>query len=281
MEQRFDTLITARSNPFKLNIKETVKYKDLIWLFVQRDFKTKYKQTILGPLWFIIQPLLTTFIFTIVFGQIAKLSTDGVPQFLFYLAGNVPWLFFSSCLTRTSATFYENVRLFGRVYFPRIAVPISTVITCFFNFLIQFIMFVIIDVILLLTGANTQITWYAALFPLLILELGVLGMGIGIIISSLTVKYRDLQVLVGFGVQLLMYVSPVVYSISSIENSTLKTLIMLNPVSPVIEFMRAGWLGVGTTDWLYLGISLAVTLVIAFLGIVIFNKTEKNFMDKI
>ena len=281
MKEKFDTLITAKSNPFKLNIKETVKYKDLIWLFVQRDFKTKYKQTILGPLWFIIQPLLTTFIFTIVFGQIAKLSTEGVPQFLFYLAGNVPWLFFSSCLTRTSATFYENVRLFGRVYFPRIAVPISTVITCFFNFLIQFIMFVIIDVILLLTGANTQITWYAALFPLLILELGILGMGVGIIISSLTVKYRDLQVLVSFGVQLWMYVSPVVYSVSSIENATLKTLVMINPVSPVIEFMRAGWLGVGSTSWLYLGISLAVTVVIAFLGLVIFNKTEKNFMDKI
>ncbi|MBR1676855.1 MAG: ABC transporter permease [Clostridia bacterium] len=281
MEKQFDTLITAKSNPFKLNIKETVKYKDLIWLFVQRDFKTKYKQTILGPLWFIIQPLLTTFIFTIVFGQIAKLSTDGVPQFLFYLAGNVPWLFFSSCLTRTSATFYENIRLFGRVYFPRVAVPISTVITCFFNFLIQFIMFVIIDVILILTGANTQITWYAALFPLLILQLGILGMGVGIIISSLTVKYRDLQVLVSFGVQLWMYISPVVYSVSSIEDTTLKTLVMLNPVSPVIEFMRAGWLGVGSTSWLYLGISLAVTVVIAFLGLVIFNKTEKNFMDKI
>lgn len=281
MKEKFDTLITAKSNPFKLNIKETAKYKDLIWLFVQRDFKTKYKQTILGPLWFIIQPLLTTFVFTIVFGQIAKLSTDGVPQFLFYLAGNVPWLFFSTCLNHTSTTFYTNARLFGRVYFPRIITPISTVITCFFNFLIQFVMFVCLDVVFILVGANVHITRYAALFPLLILELGVLGMGIGIIISSLTVKYRDLQVLVGFGVQLLMYVSPVVYSISSIENSTLKTLIMLNPVSPVIEFMRVGWLGVGSTEWLYLGISLAVTLVIAFLGIVIFNKTEKNFMDKI
>ncbi len=281
MKGTFDTLITAKSNPFRLNLKETTKYKDLIWLFVQRDFKTKYKQTILGPLWFVIQPLLTTFIFTIVFGKIAKLSTDGVPQFLFYLAGNVPWLFFSSCLNRTSATFYENVRIFGRVYFPRIAVPISTVITCFFNFLIQFIMFVAIDIILILIGANVQITWYAMLFPLLILQLGVLGMGVGIIISSLTVKYRDLQVLVSFGVQLWMYISPVVYSVASIENSTLKTLVMINPVSPAIEFMRAGWLGVGTTNWMYLGIGLAVTAVIAFVGLVIFNKTEKNFMDKI
>ena len=280
-QEKFDTFITAKSNPFKLNIKETAKYKDLIWLFVQRDFKTKYKQTILGPLWFIIQPLLTTFIFTIVFGQIAKLSTDGVPQFLFYLAGNVPWLFFAACLTHTSTTFYENARLFGRVYFPRIVTPISTVITCFFNFLIQFVMFLIIDLVFIFTGANVQITWYALLSPLLILQLGILGMGVGIIISSLTVKYRDLQVLVSFGVQLWMYLSPVVYSVSSIENATLKTIVMLNPVSPIIEFMRSGFLGAGASLWLYWGISLAITLLIAFFGVVIFNKTEKNFMDKI
>lgn len=281
MKQQFDTLITAKKNPFKLNLKETVKYKDLIGLFVQRDFKTKYKQTILGPLWFIIQPLLTTFIFTIVFGQIAKLSTDGVPQFLFYLAGNVPWLFFAACLNQTSATFYTNARLFSKVYFPRIITPISTVITCFFNFLIQFIMFVIIDVIFIFTGANTQITIYALLSPLLILQLGLLGMSVGIIISSLTVKYRDLQVLVSFGVQLWMYISPVVYSVSSIENETLKTLVMINPVTPVIEFMRKGFINAGSTPWLYLAISLGVTAILAFFSIVIFNKTERNFIDKI
>lgn len=281
MNEKFDILITAKSNPFKLNLKETAKYKDLIWLFVQRDFKTKYKQTILGPLWFIIQPLLTTFIFTLVFGMIAKLSTDGTPQFLFYLAGNVPWLFFSTSLVHVSTTFYDNARLFGRVYFPRIITPVSTVITCFFNFLIQFIMFVVIDLCFVLTGAGVNITLYAILTPVLIAELGILGMSVGIIISSLTVKYRDLQVLVGFGTQLWMYLSAVVYSVSAIENATLKTLIMLNPVTPVIEFMRAGWLGVGTTSWLYLVISFAVTVLTAFFGVIIFNKTEKNFMDKI
>ncbi|MBP5467540.1 MAG: ABC transporter permease, partial [Clostridia bacterium] len=179
------------------------------------------------------------------------------------------------------ATFYNNARLFGRVYFPRMIAPISTVITCFFNFLIQFIMFVIIDVVFVITGAGANITLYALLTPVLILQLGILGMGVGIIISSLTVKYRDLQVLVSFGVQLWMYLSPVVYSVSAIENATLKTVIMLNPVSPVIEFMRAGWLGVGTAQWLYLGISLATTALIAFFGLVVFNKTEKDFMDKI
>ena len=281
MKEQFDTLITAKKSPFKLNIKETAKYRDLIWLFVQRDFKTKYKQTILGPLWFIIQPLLTTFIFTIVFGKIAKLSTDGVPQFLFYLAGNVPWLFFAACLNQTSTTFYSNARLFSKVYFPRIVTPISTIITCFFNFLIQFIMFVIIDVVFIIFGSNTQITVYALLSPLLILQLGLLGMSVGIIISSLTVKYRDLQVLVSFGVQLWMYISAVVYSVSSIENATLQTLIMLNPITPVIELMRKGWLGTGTVSWVYWGISLAITLLIAFFGIVVFNKTERNFIDKI
>lgn len=281
MKEKFDTLITAKKNPFKLNVKETLKYRDLIWLFVQRDFKTKYKQTILGPLWFIIQPLLTTFIFTIVFGEIAGLSTEGVPKFLFYLAGNVPWLFFAACLNQTSTTFYSHARLFSRVYFPRFITPLSTVITCFFNFLIQFIMFVIVDAAFILTGAAAEITLYALLAPVLIVQLGVLGMSIGIIISSLTVKYRDLQVLVGFGVQLWMYLSPVVYSVSSIENVTLKTLVELNPVTPAIEFMRKGFLNTESVSITYLGISFAVTAVLAFFSIVIFNKTERNFIDKI
>ena len=281
MQNQFDTLITAKKNPFKLNVKETVKYKDLIWLFVQRDFKTKYKQTILGPLWFIIQPLLTTFIFTIVFGNIANLSTDGTPKFLFYLAGNVPWLFFAAVINQTSTTFYSHARLFSRVYFPRIITPISTVITCFFNFLIQFVMFIIIDIVFIITGANVEITMYALLSPLLILQIGLLGMSVGIIISSLTVKYRDLQVLVSFGVQLWMYVSPVVYSVSSIENETLKTAVLINPATPIIEFIRKGFINGGSTPWLYLAISLAITAILVFFSIVIFNKTERNFIDKI
>ena len=281
MKENFDTFITAKKNPFKLNIKEAAKYKDLIWLLVQRNFKAKYKQTVLGPLWFVIQPLLTTFVFTIVFGQIAKLSTDGTPQFLFYLAGSVPWLYFASVINQTSNTFYSNARLFSRVYFPRIIAPISTAITCFFNFLIEFLMFIVIDVIFILSGANVEMTLYALLSPLLILQLGILGMSVGVIISSLTVKYRDLQVLVGFGVQLWMYLSPVVYSAAAIENETLKTLLMLNPVSPIIEFLRKGFINAGSTPWLYLAISFGLTMVLAFLSLIIFNKTERNFIDKI
>ena len=281
MKYKFDTVITAKKSPFKLNIKEMLKYKDLTWLFVQRDFKTRYKQTILGPLWFIIQPLLTTFVFTIVFGYIAKLSTEGVPQFLFYLAGNVPWLFFAACLTRTSRTFYDNARLFSRVYFPRMITPLAAVVTCLFDFLIQFAMFLVIDVVFIITGANVGITTYALLSPVLILQMGLLGMSIGLIISSLTVKYRDLQVLVSFGVQLLMYLAPIVYSASSITNETLHTLIMLNPVSPIIELMKKGFIGAGSTPWSFWAISGAITLLIAFFAIIIFNKTERNFIDKI
>lgn len=280
MKEKYTAFITSEKRIFRINAGEVWKYRDLISLFVARNLKTRYKQTILGPLWFIIQPLLTTFIFTVVFGYIANLSTGGAPKFLFYLAGNVPWLFFSACVTQTSSTFLNNARMFGKVYFPRLVVPVSTVITCGVNFLIQFGLFIIIDVIFLVNGA-VAITWYAALLPVLVLELGILGMGVGITVSALTVKYRDLQVLVSFGVQLWMYLSPVVYSVSSIKNETLRTLVMINPVSPIIEFMRAGWLGAGATSWLFFGISWAITLLIAFFGIAIFNRVEKNFMDNI
>ncbi len=280
MKEKYTAFITSEKRIFRINAGEVWKYRDLISLFVARNLKTRYKQTILGPLWFIIQPLLTTFIFTVVFGYIANLSTGGAPKFLFYLAGNVPWLFFSACVTQTSSTFLNNARMFGKVYFPRLVVPVSTVITCGVNFLIQFGLFLIIDVIFLVNGA-VAITWYAALLPVLVLELGILGMGVGITVSALTVKYRDLQVLVSFGVQLWMYLSPVVYSVSSIQNETLRTLVMINPVSPIIEIMRAGWLGAGATSWLFFGISWAITLLIAFFGIAIFNRVEKNFMDNI
>ena len=280
MKEKFTTYITSEKRIFAINAKEVWKYRDLISLFVARNLKTKYKQTVLGPLWFVIQPLLTTFIFTVVFGYIANLSTSGAPKFLFYLAGNVPWLFFAACVTQTSATFLNNARTFGKVYFPRLTVPVSTVITCGVNFLIQFGLFLIIDVVFVITGA-VEISLYAALLPVLVLELGILGMGVGITVSALTVKYRDLQVLVSFGVQLWMYLSPVVYSVGSIGNETLKTLIMINPVSPIIEFMRAGWIGTGETSWMFLGISWAITLLIAFFGIALFNRVEKNFMDSI
>lgn len=279
--EKFTTVITSKRKLFSLNLKEVWKYRDLIWLFVQRDFKTKYKQTILGPLWFIIQPLFSTVVYTLVFGTIAGLSTDGTPSFLFYLAGNIPWLYFSTCLTNTSNTFVSNSGVFGKVYFPRLTTPIATVITCMLNFLIQFALFLVIWACFFFTGANVQITWAAALLPLLVLQMALLGMGCGIIISSMTTKYRDLQVLVGFGVQLWMYLTPVVYAASSLGDGLFYTAVMINPVSSIVEIMRYGWLGSGSIPWLYWGISWGITLGVLFLGIMIFNRVEKNFMDTV
>ena len=281
MEKKWTAVIKPKKKLFDLNLKEVYKYRDLIWLFVKRDFKTRYKQTILGPLWFVIQPLLSSVIHTLVFGTIAGLSTDGVPQYLFYLAGSISWGLFSGCLTSTSNTFVSNANVFGKVYFPRLTTPIATVITQSFNFLIQFGIFLLMSLVFFLSGQSFQITWAAALLPVLMLQMALLGMGFGIIISSLTTKYRDLQVLVGFGVQLWMYITPIVYSSNELVGRKLYTLMMLNPVSPIVELFKYGWLGAGTTPWLFWGISWAVTIFVLFLGIVIFNKIEKNFMDTV
>lgn len=282
MEKKWTAVIKPKKKVFDLNLKETFKYRDLIWLFVTRDFKTRYKQTILGPLWFVIQPLMASVIHTLVFGQIAGLKTDGVPQFLFYLAGSISWGLFSGALTATSNTFVANAGVFGKVYFPRLTTPISTAITQIFNFLIQFGIFgVCMLVFAFIPGQNFTVTWVAALTPLLIVQLALLGLGFGIIISSLTTKYRDLQVLVGFGVQLWMYITPVVYSSNTIGNGKLYTLTMINPVSPIVELFKYGWLGAGSTPWLYWGISWIATIAVLLLGIVIFNKIEKNFMDTV
>lgn len=280
-KNKFSVCIKPKNKLFSLNLKEVWQYKDLIWLFVQRDFKTKYKQTILGPLWFVIQPLFSTVVYTLIFGTIAGLSTDGTPSFLFYLAGNVPWLYFSTALQNTSNTFVANSNVFGKVYFPRLVAPISIIITCIINFLIQFALFLIVWFCFFFTGANITITWAAALTPLLIVQMALLGLGVGIIISALTTKYRDLQVLVTFGISLWMYLTPVVYAASSLGGGLFYKAVMCNPMSPIIEIIRYGWLGSGNIPWLYWGISWAATLVVLFFGIIIFNKVEKNFMDTV
>ncbi len=280
-EKGYSVRISSKSKMFSLNLKEVLKYKDLIWLFVQRDFKTKYKQTILGPLWFVIQPLFSTVVYTLVFGNFAGFSTDGVPQFLFYLAGNVPWLYFSTCINSTANVFVMNSSVFGKVYFPRLTAPISTVITCMLNFFIQFSLFLVIGMVYIVTGTPVQINWVATLLPILIVQLAMLGMGFGIVISSLTTKYRDLQVLVSFGVQLLMYLTPVVYTASSLGESLFYKVVMLNPVSPIVELIRYGWLGSGSTPWGYWGISWIFTMAVLLAGILMFNRVEKNFMDTV
>lgn len=280
MAKKWTAIIEPPKKLVDLKLKEVWSYRDLVWLFVKRDFTTRYKQTVLGPLWFFIQPLLITVAQTFIFGNIAGLSTDGLPQFLFYMAGNVPWLYFSTCLSSTSNTFTANAKIFGKIYFPRLTTPIATAISSLINFVIQFVMFVCFIFIFMAMGDNVHITWIAALTPLLILELAILGMGFGIIISSLTTKYRDLQVLVSFGILIWMYLSPVIVSGSSLS-PTVYTLMMLNPVSPVIELMRYGWLGSGTTPFMFWGISWIVTIAVLLIGIIMFNKVEKTFMDTV
>lgn len=280
MNENWTTVIKPKTGWFDINLKELLKYKDLIIMFVKRDFKTMYKQTILGPLWIIISPLLTTLMFTVVFGNIANISTDGMPQIVFYMLGTTVWTYFSTCLTKTSSTFTGNAAIFGKVYFPRLVTPISTVISGLVNFGVQFLMFLGFMVYFKITGSSIHPNLYILITPLLLVQLAALALGFGIIISSLTTKYRDLAVLVTFGVQLWMYATPVVYPASQIGGK-LKTLMMLNPVSPIVETFRYAFLGSGSIPWNYLGISVVTTLVVLFVGVVLFSRVEKTFMDTV
>jgi len=276
----WDLIITPRKKWYDLQLRDVWHYRDLIGMFVRRDFVSRYKQTILGPLWFLIQPFLTSVVFVVVFGNIANLPTDGLPQMLFYMSGNVLWNYFSGCLTGTSTTFTSNAHLFGKVYFPRLVTPLSIIISNLITFAIQFFFFLGFFVYFLLRGSNIGITSWALTLPLLILLMAGLGLGFGIIISSLTTKYRDLQQLVGFGVSLLMYLTPVIYPISSIPEK-LRWIAEVNPITPIIETFRAGFLGAGNANWLGLGYSGVFMLVVMFIGIVIFNRVEKTFIDTV
>ena len=279
-QENWTTIIKPKTGWFDINLRELVQYKDLIVMFVKRDFKTMYKQTILGPLWIIINPLLTTLMFTVVFGNIANISTDGMPQIVFYMLGTTVWTYFSSCLTKTSSTFTGNAAIFGKVYFPRLVTPISTVISGLINFGVQFLMFLGFMAYFMIKGSPIEPNLWILITPLLLVQLAALALGFGIIISSMTTKYRDLAVLVTFGVQLWMYATPVVYPASQIGGK-LKTLMMLNPVSPIVESFRYAFLGSGSIPWNYLGISVVTTLVVLFAGVVLFSRVEKTFMDTV
>lgn len=280
MQQSWKTTIKPVTGWWNINLKELAAYKDLIFLFVKRNFSTRYKQTILGPAWIVISPIFTTIISTFVFGTIAGIPSDGVPYFLFYMCGNLAWTYFAGCLNNTSSTFVGNAGIFGKVYFPRLVMPISTVMTGFFDFLIQFALFIFFWLYFYFSGAAVTFTWVVALVPLLIIQMAALGLGCGIIISSLTTKYRDLNVLVGFGVSLWMYITPIIYSTTSLS-PTLRSICMLNPMAPIIEMFRKAFLGTGEISFGYWGISLGVTAVILFIGVLIFSKVEKTFMDTV
>ena len=280
MQQPFETVITPKKAWFDLNLKELWRYRDLILLFVRRTFVSQYKQTILGPAWAVIQPLLTTVIFTIIFGNIAGLAPGGVPTFLFYLSGSVAWGYFSGCLTATSNTFTANAAIMGKVYFPRLVMPVTTVISQLISFAIQFAFFLLFFAYYCITGAGVHPNGFVLLTPLLILQMACLGLGFGVIVSALTTKYRDLAMLVSFGVQIWMYLTPVTYDICFIPERFLP-LYMLNPVTPVITTFRYAFLGTGTFQLTYYLIGWAVTLAVLLLGVVLFNRVEKTFMDTV
>lgn len=263
-----------------IRIKETVEYQDLLWLLVRRDFVSFYKQTILGPIWFFIQPIFTVLIYTLIFGSVAGISTGGAPKPLFYLAGVVTWNYFSDCLIKTSSVFRDNAGIFGKVYFPRLIMPLSIIFSNLVRFGVQFLLFVLLMGYYYLKGDHFEVTYYILLFPLLVALMALLGLGLGMIVSALTTKYRDLAFLITFGVPLLMYTTTVVYPLSAAP-ARYRWLIELNPMTAIIEHFRYGFLGTGTISWASLGYSAVFTVVVVLLGIVIFNKVEKNFVDTV
>ena len=279
--ENYEVVIRSETKWYDLNLKEVLKYKDLIKLFVQRNFALIYKQTVLGPLWLVLNPLVTSVVFTVVFGQFAGLSTNGMPQFLFYMSGNTIWMLFSSSVSGTSSTFLNNAHIFGKVYFPRLTVPVSQMITSVINFLIQFAMLVVVYAYFLVTGAEgVALSPYFLLLPLLIAQAALFGTAVGIIISSVTIKYRDLAVAAGLILQMWMYLTPIVYTLETVSG-VMRTLLLLNPMTALVNNFRFCLAGNGQLLigwWIY---SVIFTLAVAFGGVVLYNKMEKNFVDSI
>lgn len=276
----WDEVISRKSAWWSINLKEIWTYRDLLILFVKRDFVSVYKQTILGPLWFFIQPIITTLVFTLIFSKLASIPTDGIPSSLFYLAGITAWNYFADCLNTTSNTFNSNKDIFGKVYFPRLIVPLSIVISNLIKFLIQFILFLAVLFYYTIIGTAIHMNLMILLTPILILMMAGLGLGFGMIISSLTTKYRDLQFLVIFGVQLLMYGTPVVYPLS-LMSEKYRWLLLLNPMTAIIETFKLAFLGAGTIESFHLIYSFLFMVVLLIIGIITFHRVEKNFMDTI
>ena len=279
--EEYRTHIKAKNGWFDIDLKGLYQYRDLIFLFVKRNFTTKYKQTVLGPMWLILNPVITVCLYALVFGNIAGLSTDGAPQFVFYLASNAIWSYFAGCITETSATFTSNAGILGKVYFPRLVMPISSVVTGVMNLFIQIGILIIVMIGYVIAGVRFSIGGAILFAPVLVLQTALLGLGCGIIIAALTTKYRDLAILVTFGVQLWMYASPVVYTVAAVEQSKLYGIYMLNPMAPIIHMWRYAILGIGTPTMGYWGISWIVTIVILFVGVLLFSRIEKTFMDTV
>jgi lipopolysaccharide transport system permease protein len=279
-DDQWDLIIEPQRSLLNLRLGELLRYWDLVMLFVRRDFVSVYKQTILGPLWYLIQPLLTTITMTVIFGNIARLPTDGLPQFLFYMSGTVIWTYFADCITKTSNTFVNNANLFGKVYFPRLAVPVSILISNLITFSIQFGFFLAFMAFFAIRGSILRPNWWILFSPVLVLMMAGLGLGFGIIVSALTTKYRDLRFLVQFGIQLLMYATPVIYPVSAIP-PRYQMLILANPMTSIVEGFRYAFLGSGSIHPMGLLYSFGVMVVVIVLGTMIFNRVEATFMDTV
>jgi len=279
MEQ-WTEIIEPRTRLLDLRLRELWRYRDLVMMFVRRDFVANYKQTILGPLWFFIQPLLTTIMFVFIFGRVAGLSTDGLPMMAFYLAGITIWTYFSEAFNKTASVFRDNAQIFGKVYFPRLTMPVSIVISNLVRFLIQFSLFIAVWAYYLSTTDTLHPNVYLLLTPLLVIMMGLLALGFGMIFSAMTTKYRDLIFLLTFGIQLLMYATPVIYPLSSISEKY-KMIILANPMSAIVETFRFGFLGSGSFSWGQLGYSFGFSVLVLLLGTIIFNRVEKSFTDTV
>lgn len=282
-DKNWDLIIQNKSSLFRLDLHEVWRYRDLLRMYVKRDIITFYKQTILGPMWFFIQPIMTTIMFMFVFGGIAGISTDGVPQAVFYLAGLVCWNYFADCLTKCSDTFNANQQIFGKVYFPRLIVPFSIVISNMVKMGIQLVLFLVVYAYYFIVLGTFEINWTIVLFPVLLLMLASLGLGFGLVISSLTTKYRDLRFLITFGVQLWMYATPVIYPLSVMKQNYPDKIwvIVANPLTAIIETFKYGFTGVGVFEWNYLLYSFEMSIAVLLLGIIVFNRVQKSFMDVI
>ena len=281
-QNNWTTIILPKAKLLDFDFKELWRYRDLLTMFVKRDVVTMYKQTILGPLWFFIQPILSTMMYMVVFGGIAKISTDGLPQPLFYLSGIALWQYFSTCLSSTSSTFVSNAGIFGKVYFPRLIMPLATVTSNLLRFFIQLSLFIAVYVYyIVFTDVQIMVNAYALLFPVLIVMMAGLALGFGILFSSMTTKYRDLTVLLGFFVQLWMYATPVIYPLSFITNEKLKLAMSLNPITSIVETFKYGVLGAGSFNWWSLGYSFGFMCVLLAIGIVVFNRVQRKFMDTV
>lgn len=281
INQTWDLILRSKESLFSLKLRAVIEYKDLLFLLVRRDFVSFYKQTILGPLWFFVQPLITTLIYIVIFGNVIGVKTEGVPQALFFMTGIICWNYFSECLQKTSTTFKDNAHIFGKVYFPRLIMPLSIIFSNLIRFAVQFVL-LILAIVFYVVFYNYNFQFFSGLIflPLLILHMAILGLAIGLIISSITIKYRDLTYLVTFGVQLLMYATPIIYPLSGAP-SKIKTFIAYNPLTPIVEGIRLSILGRGDVNTFAMISSVCITFILLIVGVLIFNKVEQRFADTI